>query len=227
MVVSKYGKIGIGQFFPDKGLDDTAQVWGLPSEIYASRCSGEVLVILGNVPQSAFWGKIWEEREKPALLSNKDVTMIIEVKPEKPNIPVRLVLPNGLEKAKETHGAILSDFTLPPNLIKPDDIIVLQCSTDESIAEHDYNIGRNSVIIPVKVEAGKVFVDESEIQPQPKHEEEESDILLESLKPQKHKSTLKRASSETMISNRENVCTPIKLVKSATQPQLPVKNPAL
>ena len=39
MVVSKYGKIGIGQFFPDKGLDDTAQVWGLPSEIYASRCS--------------------------------------------------------------------------------------------------------------------------------------------------------------------------------------------
>lgn len=179
MITPQYGKIGIGEFFPDFGFDINKQIWDLPSEIYASRCSGEVLVVGGNVVSSEFDNTIWERREKPALLKNKEVTVIVEVKPECPDIPVRLVLPNGLQKARETHKDILSNLVLSTQITQ-NDILVLDFGM-ENIQPHNYNIeGQRTVIIPVKIEDRKLIVDQiKEMQFQQPMKNPETELQLE------------------------------------------------
>lgn len=94
-------------------------------------------------------------------------------------MPIRLVLPNGLEKAKDTHKDILSNLVLSTQITQ-NDILVLDFGM-ENIQPHTYNIeGQRTVIIPVKIEDGKLIVDQiKEMQFQQPMKNPETELQLE------------------------------------------------
>lgn len=137
IIIDNYGKISISKIFPS-GLDDYKKIWQIPSRIFAQRCSGEVLAVIGEKE-----GKIWRFYEKPALLDNKNVSVIIEVAPQMPQTPKQLIFPNGLQQD------ILDIYDIKiksaPN---HNAIFVLNFDTDLSKQGHEYTAnGRETIIL--------------------------------------------------------------------------------
>lgn len=142
IIAKEYGKITVGEFFPS-GVDDGKSAWDKISELFAQRCSGEVLVVLGDLPQSEFEFKIWEKYEKSALLNNSNITMIIEIKPEELEKPARIVFPNGIPDEFPFKVEIKPELS---GLIESTKMIVLDFGITKY--EHSYELeGKTTVVL--------------------------------------------------------------------------------
>jgi len=151
---------------------DTFYFWSAISELFASRCVGEILTLTGQKPN--FFDKnrkdeyITEEGEMYRLLNNTNVTSITEINIRYPELPARIIIPNN-NNSKETNIAIFDDKVndILKYILKSykcgnkNSIIIIDFGISEYLNEEDTykNLGKrcntNTIFLDVKEELKK------------------------------------------------------------------------
>lgn len=148
IVCDKYGAIDTNAFLPyvqnAQGAGNNEETfWKTISRYQARGCEGEVLAMLGHNKDDR---NIWETIEKPELLKNPKVTVIIEISPEQPKLPTRIIFPHGLtEQIKSNYAPMFDNINIGSE--DRDKILVLDFKIAKEGREYEYKIsGKDTVI---------------------------------------------------------------------------------
>lgn len=81
------------------------------SKLLAERASGEVIFISGDKnPTTDKYGDTWENIEKPTLMKNPDVTMIVEIDVKEPNKVKTITFPHGITQEIKSKYPIFANL---------------------------------------------------------------------------------------------------------------------
>lgn len=148
IVCEKYGAIDTNAFLPyvqnAQGAGNNEETfWQTISRYQARGCEGEVLAMLGHKDDK----NIWETIEKPELLKNPKVTVIIEISPEQPKLPTRIIFPHGLtEQIKSNYTPMFDNINIGSE--DRDKILVLDFEIAQNGKEYKYEIsGKDTVVL--------------------------------------------------------------------------------
>lgn len=81
------------------------------SRLLAERASGEVIFVSGDKDSTTQkYGNTWENIEKPTLMKNPDVTMIVEIKIKDPSEVKTITFPHGITQEIKTKYPIFANL---------------------------------------------------------------------------------------------------------------------